>query len=339
MKPFYRIAAACAVLLSPAAAHAYSALYVFGDSLSDAGNLLLATSAPGSPVSPQPLPPYANGQFSNGPTWVEDLSVSLGLGAEQPSLLGGNDYAYGGATTGYPATNNAAMPSLQQQVRRSTPFTAIPRRQLPSTRSGSAPTTCLTSSAAARAHRWQRPTAEGAATAETAAIAATRRRGRQRFRRAAGARSRADPGLGKGGGAAATALSQAYDATLTAGLQALETADGITATIVDTYSLLDSAIADPAAYGFTDVTDPCYVGPYTGGGSVCANPNELPVLGRLASDGGWPRDDCGARRSMTCRSRVRWQCWASAWPGSRCCGGGRLRRCCRLATPKRNLCG
>ena len=32
-------------------------------------------------------------------------------------------------------------------------------------------------------------------------------------------------------------------------------------------------MSDPSLFGHTDVTDPCYVGPYTGGGSVCSNPN------------------------------------------------------------------
>jgi phospholipase/lecithinase/hemolysin len=276
MKPFCRIAAACAVLLSPAAAHAYSALYVFGDSLSDAGNVLLATSAPGSPVSPQPVPPYANGQFSNGPTWVQDLSVSLGLGAEQPSLLGGNDYAFGDATTGYAASNNPAIPSLQQQIQS---FNTVQGNSAPSTAlysvwigandlfnilsSGSTP------SQAASA-------AQGAAAVETNAIAGLAAKGAKSFIVPLVPNLGATPdakAAGAAAAAAATALTQVYDTALTLGLQALEQADGISVTIVDSYSLLDAAIADPAAYGFTDVTDPCYVGAYTGGGTACTDPN------------------------------------------------------------------
>ena len=33
-------------------------------------------------------------------------------------------------------------------------------------------------------------------------------------------------------------------------------------------------VAHPSAFGFTNVTDPCYVGPYTGGGTVCADPDQ-----------------------------------------------------------------
>ena len=85
-------------LAAPAQAVDYSGLFAFGDSLSDTGNLLTLTGT-------QPVAPYSNGRFSNGPVWVQDLSTSLGLGPVTPSLLGGNDYAYGGAQTGLTAVN------------------------------------------------------------------------------------------------------------------------------------------------------------------------------------------------------------------------------------------
>ena len=94
--------------LSIAPASAYTALFAFGDSLSDAGNLaILAKTDPA--ISLPPSPPYAPGHFSNGPTWVEDLSVKLGLGTLTPSLAGGNDFAFGGAETG-PTNINSGQP-------------------------------------------------------------------------------------------------------------------------------------------------------------------------------------------------------------------------------------
>ena len=116
--PIALAAGALFLASSTVAAHAYSSLYVFGDSLSDAGNVYLATTAPGSPFPPQPVAPYVNGQFSNGPIWVEDLSARLGLGPVLPALAGGTDYAFGGATTGYPATLSSTLPvpTLAQQV-------------------------------------------------------------------------------------------------------------------------------------------------------------------------------------------------------------------------------
>lgn len=93
-----------------AQASAFSALYVFGDSLSDTGNVYAATAG-GTPAAP-----YAPGRFSNGPVWVETLSANLGLGAVNPSLLGGKNYAWGGATTGTTPPPSIPGTSLTQQV-------------------------------------------------------------------------------------------------------------------------------------------------------------------------------------------------------------------------------
>ena len=63
-------------------------IVIFGDSLSDNGNLY-AYMKHQLPVSP----PYYNGRFTNGPVWVERLASSYFSG-DQSHLL---DYAYGGA--------------------------------------------------------------------------------------------------------------------------------------------------------------------------------------------------------------------------------------------------
>lgn len=77
-----------------ASAASFSSLTVFGDSLSDTGNVFLAT---GGTV---PVAPYFAGRFSNGPVWVDTLAAQLGLplGAV-PALLGGGNFAFGGART------------------------------------------------------------------------------------------------------------------------------------------------------------------------------------------------------------------------------------------------
>ena len=82
---------ALAVFVASAAAGPFSSLVIFGDSLSDVGNMANA------PFSTYPGPYYYNDRFSNGPVWVESLSVDLGLGRVQRSTAGGNDFAYGGA--------------------------------------------------------------------------------------------------------------------------------------------------------------------------------------------------------------------------------------------------
>jgi phospholipase/lecithinase/hemolysin len=72
----------------------FKTLFAFGDSLSDAGNDYFIDGGT------DPVSPYYNGHFSNGKTWVEDLSKKLGLGTLRPSLEGGHDFAFGGAETG-----------------------------------------------------------------------------------------------------------------------------------------------------------------------------------------------------------------------------------------------
>ncbi len=99
MKNFLRRCAGALILgattLGSLPALAYSSLTVFGDSLSDTGNIFLATSGA------TPTTPYYNGRFSDGPIWIDVLATGLALppGAV-PSLIGGNNYAFGGARTG-----------------------------------------------------------------------------------------------------------------------------------------------------------------------------------------------------------------------------------------------
>lgn len=69
--------------------HQINELYIFGDSLSDTGNVFKATNG----VYP-PSPPYFQGRYSNGPVWVEYLGSQLGLTNAKSS-----NFAFGGATT------------------------------------------------------------------------------------------------------------------------------------------------------------------------------------------------------------------------------------------------
>lgn len=111
-------------------AEAYSGLYVFGDSLSDDGNnaILLPsfgisqTTAPFNQDAPAPVVAvgtYADtNNYSNGPVWADYLANALGLPLA-PSLLDGNNFAFGGARTGPVGTtddNDPRPPSLRAQA-------------------------------------------------------------------------------------------------------------------------------------------------------------------------------------------------------------------------------
>jgi outer membrane lipase/esterase len=98
----------------------FIAIIVSGDSLADSGNAFRATSAlPGQavPVSP----PYFRERFSNGLMWVEHLANAFGLQIT-PSLDGGTNFAFGGATTGQDLNRifqrdlGVVIPSLRTQV-------------------------------------------------------------------------------------------------------------------------------------------------------------------------------------------------------------------------------
>lgn len=83
-------------------AHAspFTNVFFFGDSLSDTGNLHLATGGaqPGAGA-------YLGGRFSDGPLWTEYLAAGLGFASASASyLLGGNNYAFAGARTGSATT-------------------------------------------------------------------------------------------------------------------------------------------------------------------------------------------------------------------------------------------
>jgi outer membrane lipase/esterase len=114
------IVAASLLLAAPAhAAATFSGLYVFGDSLSDGGNIasLIGTN-PGQVISSNfyiPSQPYGSGTFSDGPVWVNAFAAGLGLAPfGAPTLAGGGNFAFGGARTntdgvGFPPSANTQV--------------------------------------------------------------------------------------------------------------------------------------------------------------------------------------------------------------------------------------
>lgn len=102
---------AVVVQAAPGRDHApFSKLVVFGDSISDDGNLFGAT---GGAIPPAPY--YVNGRFSNGPVWVEFLAEQLGLADDL------ENYAFGGACSGRESYVSFAygipgLPGLQDEI-------------------------------------------------------------------------------------------------------------------------------------------------------------------------------------------------------------------------------
>lgn len=116
----------CLAWMAPLKAEAatFSQLYVFGDSLVDAGNFYqLSSSSPLSPIPIPQSPPY-NERFTNGLTWVEYLAASIPtadgeglmptlstslLGAPAIDFEDGVYFGFGGAGTDI---DNIVLPPL-----------------------------------------------------------------------------------------------------------------------------------------------------------------------------------------------------------------------------------
>jgi len=96
-------AAAATVLFSLTITASATTLVNFGDSLGDSGNAQVLTIASGGTW---PTAVYPEGQFTNGDTWATQLGLT-------PSLLGGTNFAYGGARA---VENGDAIPDLLSQI-------------------------------------------------------------------------------------------------------------------------------------------------------------------------------------------------------------------------------
>jgi phospholipase/lecithinase/hemolysin len=113
------------MLPAKATAANFSKFYVFGDSLSDTGNVFTATGGAIAPTKAIPQdPPYSQGRFSNDKVWVDYLGDQLGL-KPTPYLAAtttipnqGINYAFGGANSGQgnAVIPNPALPGILQQV-------------------------------------------------------------------------------------------------------------------------------------------------------------------------------------------------------------------------------
>src|SRR6476619_2864185 len=100
--------------VASAEAASYTSLVVLGDSLSDNGNNALAglydpaqvvtgnTYVPSSTYAPAMT-------YTNGPVWATYFASLLGVPI-LPSLAGGTDFAFGGATTGTSGSGPGGFP-------------------------------------------------------------------------------------------------------------------------------------------------------------------------------------------------------------------------------------
>jgi len=240
----------------------FSALIDFGDSLSDVGNDYNTTlgTTPGSPG-------YYDGRFSNGPIWVEKLGQSLGLGAPTPSSAGGNDFAYGGVTSGTGYTD-LFLPNIETQVNSWTSahtatsgelFTMLGgANDLLDYLGGTSATTPMQAAdnISASVHTLYTDGARNILVANLPDLGLT-----PRFR-------------GTAAQSTATGVSMQFDNELASDLATLaSSSNGLHIYNLNLYSLIDQAIATPSQFGLTDVTDQAYTGDTTfaGNGTAVSN--------------------------------------------------------------------
>jgi phospholipase/lecithinase/hemolysin len=234
----------------------FSRIYAFGDSLSDAGNDYTASGG----VLPDPLI-YYDGRFSNGPVWVQDLAKDLGLPAVRPSLNGGTDFAYGGAEAGQEALHDATPIDLPAQLAEFLVQDPHPSANALYTLSIGANDVLDAIPAYAGNPAEALADIKDAVGNELNFIASLANDGAKNFV----ILNVPDLGLTPeehGSATTASQLSATYDQELAASLTTLGARDHLSIHLIDTYQLIDDAVADPAAYGLKNVTTPVWTGDY-----------------------------------------------------------------------------
>jgi outer membrane lipase/esterase len=245
---------------SEAQAGNFSAEYVFGDSLSDNGNLAAAFG------TDFPNPPSFNNSFTNGKVAVQLLAESLGLSANAslwltaPNVPAGTNYAVGGATaalgTDLAPGVNINLPTQVGAYSLYASGQADPNALYVLMIGGNDVRNAALDGTGAPA------VTEGVET-ELAAISTLSGEGAKHFLVVNVPNvgiipefAQENPTLAAG----ATAFSQLYDQELAAGLAALDPSLGAGATLTD-FDLYDynaGLLAKAGELGFTNTTDPCY---------------------------------------------------------------------------------
>lgn len=261
--------AALLIATLTAQAAPYGGVVFFGDSLADSGNNAILLDAgnfvplgfnPGDrtpvPVAGDdftPIAPYASDRYSNGPVWTDQLAAALGYSA-QPSLAGGNNFAFGSATSG--PTAGVLVPSLREQVGAYLNATGGTAQSdvLYVIEGGGNDVRRATGPDVIQTY------AENIAQMVSALAAA----GARNILLATVPDIGVVPSviaMGPAAAAGATALAAGMNAATAARLTGLQLPSGIDIDVLDLFGLLDAMTTDPARFGFTDVTHACAADP------------------------------------------------------------------------------
>ncbi len=273
MSRFLRTAAPAALVLagamafcSAASAQSYSRLVVFGDSLSDNGNLYAATFN-----TQPPSPPFFQGRFSNGPVFTELLGFTVGRSAAGAPVTGSINYAYGGART----DSSAFPPGMRNQL---LAYTGA---------GGTFRSTDLVSILGGANNIFQGLPAAGASTNPTGAINPVALSAAADINFIVNSVATAGAGTimvlnlpklsltPQFGGTTAAPLADfavgSFNTALLSGLFVTAAARPTTNIIhVDLFKIGDVVSANPGSFGFSNANQACF-----NGVTVCANPNSF----------------------------------------------------------------
>jgi len=246
-----------------AGAQSYNRLVVFGDSLSDNGNLYLATGG-ATPASP----PYFQGRFSSGPVFTERLGFNASnfMGP----VTGSINYAFGGARTDSQAAPLGMRVQLAQYQARGGRFGAGD----------------LVSILGGANNIFQGLPAAGASTNPQGSIAPVSLAAAADMNFIVNSVAQAGAGTILVTNLPKLSLTPQFRATpaapladyavttfngaLLTGLNATAAArPGTNIIMMDLFKIGDVIAANPSAFGVSNVTQPCF-----NGVTVCANPND-----------------------------------------------------------------
>jgi phospholipase/lecithinase/hemolysin len=245
------------LITARAAKPVYDNLIVFGDSYCDVGNIFAATAGA------EPPAPYFAGRFSNGPIWLDHVAGFLGV-PFKASLLGGTDYAFGGAWVTAPQPiPGGVIPSVPQQV-------ALYLAQ----HGGKADPHALYILEGGGNDILDTTATNPTALGYQIAVGLTES---ELALRRAGARHFVIPNLFNVGLLPAAAGRKSFASAATAAankwidilLKLERDLDEIQIIRIDVFSLLNAVETDPTHFGFTDITNPCLSLTLT----VCSDPD------------------------------------------------------------------
>jgi len=246
--------AASAALATAASAQSYSRLVVFGDSLSDNGNLFLATGG-----TQPPSPPYFQGRFSTGPVFTELLGFNATnfMGPVNGSI----NLAFGGARTDSQALPLGMRNQLATYVQRGGVFGPNDLvsilggannifQGLPAAGASANPTGAITpvAQSAAADINFIVNNVAGAGAGTILVTNLPKLSLTPQFRNTAAA-PLADFAVGQFNGALLTQLNATAAAR-----------PGSNIIVMDLFKVGDTIAANPGAFGITNVTDACFNG-------------------------------------------------------------------------------